>query len=101
MQGDDQVWGLTEQLLAAAVDALNGANWQRGGGKQRDKPKPIPRPGVGNEDKKSFGKGAVSMEAMDDFLGWSKELADPEPVRPVDKVSKPPRKRDARGRFTK
>lgn len=100
MQGEDHVWGITEQLLAAAVDALNGANWQRGGGKQRDKPKPIPRPGTRNEESKSFGRDAVTIEEIDDFLGWSKELATPEPVRPVDKV-KAPRKRDARGRFCK
>jgi len=99
IEGEDSPWGLTEQLLAAAVDALNGANWQRGGGKRKDKPKPIPRPGV--EKDKRFGKEAVSMEEMADWLGWSKELANPEPVVPVDKIGKLPRKRDSRGRFTK
>ena len=29
------------------VDALRTANWQRGGGKKKDRPKPIPRPGAG------------------------------------------------------
>lgn len=38
-------WGITEHLLAASVDVLQGANWQRGGGKGT-KPKPLPRPGV-------------------------------------------------------
>ena len=46
--GDDHVWGLSEQLQAATVDALAVANWQRasGGKKKPKKPTPIPRPGV-------------------------------------------------------
>jgi hypothetical protein len=131
------MWGLPEQLSAASVDALRILIWQqtKDGAKGQRQPKPIPRPGIEPDtDTKRMGKGAVSMEDMDDFLGWSKELADPEPVRPVrpvDKVTpvvqvergpdtaeasgpdpvmqmehdcticKPPRKRDARGRFTK
>ncbi|MFD9949683.1 hypothetical protein ACFWYW_55645 [Nonomuraea sp. NPDC059023] len=43
--GNDVMWGLNEQLLAAAIDALKVANYQRSGGKGR-KPKPFPRPGV-------------------------------------------------------
>lgn len=35
---------MTDHLLAAVVDLLAGANWQRGGGKGR-KPKPVKRPG--------------------------------------------------------
>lgn len=37
-------WATGDYLLAAAVDALHGANWQRSGGKG-SRPKPIPRPG--------------------------------------------------------
>lgn len=33
-------------LLAAVVDHLAAANWQRSGGKG-SRPKPVPRPGVG------------------------------------------------------
>lgn len=36
-------WGPTEHLLAVVVDVLQGANWQRSGGKS-SKPKPLPRP---------------------------------------------------------
>lgn len=43
--GNDAPWGLSEQLLALAVDAIRQGNWQRGGGKG-GKPKPVPRPGV-------------------------------------------------------
>lgn len=41
-------WTATEHLLAAAVDALNAANWQRGNAGNKSpspKPKPVPRPG--------------------------------------------------------
>jgi hypothetical protein len=43
---DGNGWGIGEHLLAATLDTLRGANWQRGGGKG-SKPKPIPRPGIG------------------------------------------------------
>lgn len=44
---EETAWTLDRQLAAAAVDALRVANWQRGSGKKKDRPKPIPRPGVG------------------------------------------------------
>lgn len=40
-------WGPTEYLLAAAVDALRDANWQRSGDKKLQRPDPLPRPGAG------------------------------------------------------
>ncbi|MFE9955832.1 hypothetical protein [Micromonospora sp. NPDC005299] len=43
LNGDAARWGVTEHLLATAVDALLGANWQRGGGKGQ-RPKPVRRP---------------------------------------------------------
>jgi hypothetical protein len=46
VNGDAAAWGITEHLLAAAVDALNAANWQRAGDKKLPRPKPIPRPGT-------------------------------------------------------
>jgi hypothetical protein len=44
---DDEAarWTLSDHLLACAVDALRGGNWQRSGGKGT-KPKPLPRPGL-------------------------------------------------------
>ena len=41
-------WGVTEHLLAGVVDVLQGANWQRSGGKGR-KPKPLDRPKSASE----------------------------------------------------
>jgi hypothetical protein len=45
VHGPAAVWGPTEHLLAAVVDRLALANWQRGGDKRAQRPKPIPRPG--------------------------------------------------------
>jgi hypothetical protein len=39
-------WTLDRQLAAGTLDALRIANWQRSGGKKKDRPKPIPRPGL-------------------------------------------------------
>lgn len=41
--GEYVEWGTTDWLLAGVLDVLQGANWQRGGGKGQ-RPKPIPRP---------------------------------------------------------
>lgn len=71
--GPDWEWDLANQLRAASVDALNGANWQRGSGKDRDRPKPIPRPGV-EPDAKSWGKGALPVDEMADWLGWERQM---------------------------
>lgn len=46
------------------------ANWQRGGGKRADQPKPLPRPGV-DDGVRKFGKGALPMDQMADWLGWA------------------------------
>lgn len=40
-------WTLERHLLAGAVDALRVANWQRAGSKRNKRPKPLPRPGIG------------------------------------------------------
>jgi hypothetical protein len=44
-RGEAVAWGPAEHLLAAVVDLLAGANWQRGGDKKAPRPKPLPRPG--------------------------------------------------------
>lgn len=45
MHGEQATWGTTDYLLATIADLLNGANWQRSGGKGRA-PSPITRPGA-------------------------------------------------------
>lgn len=84
-------WDLDAHLLAGVLDALNAANWQRGGGKGR-RPQPVPRPGVTEVEKKQIGKSAVTIAELDAFLTAA--------TRPDPEV-KPSRKRDARGRFVK
>lgn len=68
---DDWQWTLDNLLLAEAADQLAVANWQRGGGKQRDYPKPIPRPGVEPDSKTYGGKGAIPIDEMAEWLGWT------------------------------
>jgi len=50
LHGTDALWTLDRQLLAAAVDELRTSNWMRSkdGAKNRNRPKPIPRPGTGD-----------------------------------------------------
>lgn len=91
MHPDAAPWKLSEHLLAVIADAVIAGNWMQSkdGQKNRNRPKPIPRPGVEPEAKK-FGGRAESMDAIRDWLGWN--ATPPE---------KPKRARDARGRFTK
>ena len=90
LRPDDAQWGMSEHLLAVVADAVIAGNWMqsRDGQKNRNRPKPIPRPGVVPESKK-FGGKAESMDTIRDWLGWD--------VPP----QKSRRARDARGRFIK
>jgi hypothetical protein len=76
--GESASWSLTDHLLAAVVDALHVANWQRtsDGAKGRRRPKPIPRPGVG-DDATVIGRGSrLSINELDERLGRVREAAD-------------------------
>ena len=71
MVGDASPWGLTEQLLAQIVDNQNIQIWfkTKDGEKGRNRPKPIPRPGVDpDQDVKRIGgktkKKAADMAAL-------------------------------------
>lgn len=88
MHPDAAPWGLTEHLLAVVADAVIQGNWMqsRDGHRNRNRPKPIQRPGI--ESTKKFGGKPESMESIKDWLGWE----DP---------PKPKRARDLRGRFAK
>jgi hypothetical protein len=68
-EGGDALWGLTEQLLAAVVDALNLGNWQRAAagaakGQQPKRPSPIARPGVKPEGRTFGGGRSISIAEM-------------------------------------
>lgn len=64
-------WGLAEYLLAAIFDSSEVANWQRGDGRRHNAPKPTERPGVATPGQ-VIGEGAIPMDEMAEFLGWSK-----------------------------
>jgi len=71
MHPDAAPWGLSEHLLAVVADAVIAGNWMssRDGQKNKNRPKPIPRPGVAPDSKK-FGGKAESMDTIRDWLGW-------------------------------
>jgi len=68
MAGQKARWTDADYLLAAATDALNGANWQRSGGRF-GQPKKIPRPGdTSRGETQHIGSGAVTVEEFDEWL---------------------------------
>lgn len=70
MYPNEVAWGVTDYLLAAAVDALAVGNWQRdraNGGKSR-KPKPVQRPRVRKPGEKR--RKAIPLDQMKAHLGW-------------------------------
>lgn len=60
------VWTITDYLLAAVVDALQAANWQRSGKKNAPKPKPVPRPGQAPAGEK-YGSDPIPQA---EFASW-------------------------------
>lgn len=71
MHPDAAPWGLSEHLLAVVADAVIQGNWMqsRDGQKNRNRPKPIQRPGIEPANKK-FGGKAESIHAIREWLGW-------------------------------
>jgi hypothetical protein len=91
MNPEESPWGLSEHLLAVVADAVIAGNWMssRDGQKNRNRPKPIPRPGLEPTDKK-FGGKAESIDSIRGWLGWD-----------AGPTEKPKRPRDKRGRYIK
>ncbi|WP_193510500.1 DUF5361 domain-containing protein [Cryobacterium sp. BB736] len=67
---EDSGWTLANHLIAEAVDSLRLQIWQKtkDGRKNRNRPKPIERPGRRPE---RFGKKPLELHRMRDWLGWS------------------------------
>ena len=63
--GPSADWNTTEYMLAAMLDTLSAANWQRGGGKG-PRPKPLPRPGSTTTQR--TGKTKRSSAEILDYL---------------------------------
>ena len=81
--GDAAFWTVDTHLLAGVLDALNGANFQRGGGKGK-RPDPVPRPGEQTTETPASGESSalfsgtdgfemdtVSIDEMNEWLGLS------------------------------
>ncbi len=60
------IWPVHTQLLAEVVDALNIANWQRGGRKNSPKPKRIPRPWE-KKRAQTLGSDPIPISQFDDW----------------------------------
>ena len=69
-------WGVTEHLLAGVLDVLRWLQWAKteDGEKGRNRPEPIPRPGMESE-KPQFGGSAMSLHEATEWLGWGDEPA--------------------------
>lgn len=93
---DASPWSLTNQLLALVGDYMAWQVWMgsKDGEKGRNKPKPIPRPGVEPDtEKEKFGSDPVALDELDAFLGWAESR--------VQEKKRQDRPRDERGRFVK
>lgn len=66
---------MTNHLLATQVDMLAWLRWAKteDGSKGRNRPKPLPRPGMPDADEtevRHFGADPVPLSDLDQFLGW-------------------------------
>lgn len=68
----DWHWDNSAMLQAATVDALNVLIWMKteDGHKGRNRPKPVPRPGVVDDSVRTFGKGSVSADVLAEMFGY-------------------------------
>lgn len=67
---EDAPWDLQAQLLAEVVDMQHLLVWAKtkDGQKNRNRPKPVERPGNRPE---RYGKKPLAIDEMDEWLGWS------------------------------
>jgi hypothetical protein len=66
---NDAAWDLNAHLLAEVVDSLRLLLWAKtkDGSKNRNRPKPVDRPGRRPE---KFGKKPLPLDLIRDWLGW-------------------------------
>lgn len=68
---DEWQWQLNEILLAEIVDMQHLLWWAKttAGHEGRNRPKRWPRPGI-QDDAERYGNDPVSIQEMNQFLGW-------------------------------
>lgn len=62
--GEDTQWTLTDHLLAAVIDSLETANWQRQGKPHAPRPARVPRPGT-KAATTTFGHDPIPISQFD------------------------------------
>lgn len=63
-------WSITDHMLATMIDQLNILLWVQPGVKG-PRPKPVPRPGVDNDDTDNTMVGASEgFDTVDEFEAW-------------------------------
>lgn len=68
MDGEQVLWTQTDYLLAAVIDVLQEANWQRAGKPNAPRPKRVARPGVkDDEGTKKYGRDPIPISEFNDW----------------------------------
>lgn len=69
--GEESLWGVQEHLMANLVDLTNILVWfkTKDGQKGRNRPKPIPRPGVEEPNTRKHGGAKIPAKDIADLLG--------------------------------
>ena len=69
--GEESLWGVQEHLTANLVDLTNILVWfkTKDGSKGRNRPKPIPRPGMQEPGKKKHGGAKIPAKKLAELLG--------------------------------
>lgn len=69
--GEGARWGEVEHLLAVVIDLLQSQVWQFASANSRRKvkrPRPYPRPGVVDPNRRRFGSRSMSLSEARDWL---------------------------------
>ena len=81
--GDEMAWSTSDHLLASLVDLTRWLVWAKSDDarRKRNKPEPLPRPGVVNE-KVVYGTASMTIEEAD---AWLADIHDnPRPLTPSE-----------------
>lgn len=69
---EESEWTLQNHLLAGIGDSLAWLVWAKteDAARKRNRPRPIPRPGIQDDSKKQIGSGTLPADEMVRWLGW-------------------------------